>query len=106
MEGCPVDLGSRGSVNRCLLVWACASAALTGIGRLAGPPAQAGGSAVAHQRLDAVPLDRALADLAAALLLACAAWLWLETSYVVIEAGRGRAPDLAHGLGPSARAPS
>jgi nucleoid-associated protein YgaU len=117
-----VDLGSRGSVKRCLLVWACASSALSGVGRLAGPPARAGASAVTQHRLDAVPLDRALVDLAAVLLLACAAWLWLETSYVVIEAGRGRGPDAApglepglepslrrglqHGLGPSGRAPS
>jgi nucleoid-associated protein YgaU len=96
-----VDLGSHGSVRRCLFVWACASSALTAIGSLTGPAARAGVSALAHRRLDAVPLDRALADLAAAALLACAAWLWLETSYVVIEAARGRAPS----LGTAARAP-
>lgn len=84
-----MDLGNRGRRSRCLLVWACATTALLAAGRLTGPWARAGASALVQQRLDALPLDRALADLAGVLLLGCAAWLWLVTSYVVLEAGRG-----------------
>jgi hypothetical protein len=92
-----VALGNRGSLARCLLIWSCATSAVTGAGRLTGPSLRAGVSALVQQRLDAVPLDGALTDLAAALLLGCAAWLWLGTSYVVLEALRGRAPGPERG---------
>jgi hypothetical protein len=58
-----------------------------------------------QHRLDAVPLDRALAELAAVVLLGCAAWLWAGTSYVVLEAARGRARDRAQ-LGATGWLPS
>lgn len=87
-----MDLGNRGGRARRLLVWSCATAAVAGAWGLTAPSVRAGTSALVHRRLDAVPLDRALADLAAAVVLCCAVWLWLGTSYVVLEAGRGRAP--------------
>jgi nucleoid-associated protein YgaU len=85
-----VDLGNRGSRARCLLVWSCATTAAIGAWRLTAPSVRAGASAIGQQRLDAMPLDRALADLAAALLLGCAAWLWLGTCCVVLDARPGR----------------
>jgi hypothetical protein len=100
-----VDLGNRTSLTRCLAVWSCATSAATGAVRLSGPLAGPGVSALMRHRLDAVPLDRALAELAAVVLLGCAAWLWAGTSYVVLEAARGRARDRAQ-LGATGWLPS
>jgi nucleoid-associated protein YgaU len=47
-------------------------------------------AAIVGQRLGSLPFDRALADLAGAVLLGCTVWLWLVTSYVVLEAARSR----------------
>jgi hypothetical protein len=84
-----VDLGNHDSRARCLLVWSCATSAAAGAVPLTGPRTRAGAAALVQQRLDALPLDQALADLAAALLLGCAAWMWLVTSYVALEAAHG-----------------
>jgi nucleoid-associated protein YgaU len=70
-----------------VLVWAAASVAVGALARVLGPRAAALRSAVAGH---AGP-DRVLTDLAAAGLLACAAWAWLATSVVVVEALRGPA---------------
>jgi LysM repeat protein len=85
-----VTLGSRGSRTRCLVVWCCATTALVATASLARAGVAGGVAAVGRHRLGALPFDRALADLAGALLLGCAVWLWLVTSYVVLEAARGR----------------
>jgi len=83
-----MTLGSRGSRRRCLLVWACASLALLATWRATRASVAAGATAAAHRTLATLPLDRALADLAAAVLLGCAVWLWLATTVVVLEAAR------------------
>jgi hypothetical protein len=85
-----VTLGSRGSRTRCLLVWASASLALLATWRATRASVAAGSTAAAHRAVAPLPLDRALADLAAAVLLGCALWLWLATTAVVLEAARGR----------------
>jgi hypothetical protein len=85
-----VTLGGPGGRLRCLVVWGGAAAALAAAMLLTRAGVAEGASAIGAHRLGALPFDRALADLAAALLLGCAAWLWLVTSYVVIEAARGR----------------
>jgi len=84
-----MTLGSRGSRGRCLLVWCGATAALLGTGAVTRAGVAEAATAIAGHRLDLLSLDRALADVAAAVLLGCAAWLWLLTSYVVLEAARG-----------------
>jgi hypothetical protein len=87
-----LTLGSRGSRMRCLVVWIGATTALLAAWRLTRPGLADAAGAIGEQGLGLLPLDRALADLAAALLLGCACWLWLVTSYVVLEAARGCAP--------------
>jgi nucleoid-associated protein YgaU len=49
----------------------------------------AGGLWAARTSLDALPLDRAMVDLAAFVLLGCVAWGWLALSATVVEAWRG-----------------
>ena len=70
--------------GRCLVVWAAGTAALATVARPAEIPAADGWAA--RHRLAALPLDRALLDLAAAALLACAAWAWLALTVTVLEA--------------------
>jgi hypothetical protein len=88
-KGSAVLLGSRGSRTRCLVVWTAASTCLG----LVGVGARAGTShlPLTASALRTTPLDTALADLAALTLLTCAAWTWVVTTAVVIEALRG--PD-------------
>ncbi len=89
-------LGSRGSRSRCLVVGSGATAALVVTGWVTRAGVTDAATAVARHRLDLLPLDRALTDLAAAVLLGCAAWLWLLTSYVVLEAARGQQGHRSH----------
>ena len=89
-------LGSRGSRSRCLVVGSGATAALVVTGWVTRAGVTDAATAVARHRLDLLPLDRALTDLAAAVLLGCAAWLWLLTSYVVLEAARGQQGHPSH----------
>lgn len=88
-----MTLGSRGGRIRCLVVWCGATAALVVTGLLTRPAVAGTVAAVDGRRLDAIPFDRALTDLAGTLLLGCAGWLWLLTSSVVRDAARGRAHD-------------
>lgn len=78
-----MQLGSRGSRIRCLVVWTVASG---GLG-LTGAVARAVLQTAPHRltTLARTPLDVALTDLAAVALLGCAAWLWLVTTVVVVE---------------------
>jgi hypothetical protein len=85
-----VTLGSRGGRIRCLVVWCGATMALVATGLLTRAAVAGAVAAVGGHRLDAIPFDRTLADLAGTLLLGCAGWLWLVTSYVVLDAARGR----------------
>jgi nucleoid-associated protein YgaU len=82
-----VLLGSRGSRSRCLVVWTAASTCLGLVG--AGARAGAAHLPLTASALRTTPLDAALTDLAALTLLACAAWMWVVTTAVVIEALRG-----------------
>jgi hypothetical protein len=90
-----VLLGNRGGwidrLGRCLLVWASGSAAFGTVALLVRPAAAAGWSA--RRSLAALPLDRALVDLAAGVMLGCAAWAWLALTVTVVEALRGVRPD-------------
>ena len=87
-------LGSRGSRTRCLVVWTAASTCLG----LVGEGARAGSSPLplTASALSTTPLDAALTDLAALTLLACAAWMWVVTTAVVIEALRGPLDRTGH----------
>lgn len=90
-------LGSRGSRIRCLVVWTLASG---GLG-LTGGVTRSVLRAVPHERptLARTPLDVVLTDLAAVALLGCAAWLWVVTSVVVVEAlGGGPAGTAPRGV--------
>jgi hypothetical protein len=82
-----VLLGNRGGCARCLLVWASGTAGLGAAARGAAPAAVRGWSA--RGSLSLLPFDRALVDLAAAVLLACTAWAWLALTATVLEALRG-----------------
>ncbi|WP_151083087.1 LysM peptidoglycan-binding domain-containing protein [Nocardioides cynanchi] len=84
-----MTLGSRGGRGRCFVVWCGASTALVGAFLLARRGVADASAAVTRHGLGRLPFDRAVSDLAAALLLACALWLWLLTSYVALEAARG-----------------
>jgi hypothetical protein len=82
-----VLLGTGGRGARCLLVWTSGTAAIGAAAREAAPVAVHGWSARGDLAL--LPLDRALAGLAAAVLLGCAAWAWLALTATVVEALRG-----------------
>jgi hypothetical protein len=82
-----VVLGDRGSRWRCLLVWAWGTSTLATLVLLVRPAAAR--VWCARTSLDAMPLDRAVVDLAACALVGCAAWAWLALSATVVEAWRG-----------------
>ncbi len=82
-----MQLGSRGSRIRCLVVWTLASGGLGLTGGITRPVARS----VPHDlaALARLSLDVALTDLAAIVLVGCVAWLWVVTTVVVVEALRG-----------------
>jgi hypothetical protein len=82
-----VLLGDRGSGTRCLLVWMSGTSGLGATARLAWP--QVGRAWVARGSFGALAFDRALADLAAVVLLACVSWAWVALTATVLEAWQG-----------------
>ncbi len=88
-----MSLGKAGSRLRCLAVWTMASLALGLTVLLTGGRTRAIAGVSRGAGLAGTPLDVALTDMAAALLLACAGWLWLVTTVVAVEAARGVAGD-------------
>jgi hypothetical protein len=97
-----VVLGSRGSLGRCLLVWVTGTSILGAVARTVLPVAGEGWSHRAAP--SALPLDRALVDLAAVVLVGCAVWAWLALTVTVLEARRGPHGSLAgHGARNRAR---
>lgn len=82
-------LGKRALHPRCLLVWLAANGGLALCWRVLRPFLVHGRVTLQGGALAAAPLDRVLADLAALVLAGCAAWLWLLTTLVVVEAVRG-----------------
>jgi LysM domain-containing protein len=88
-----VSLGNYGSRLRCLVVWSAGSAAVGLTALATSDRASAVVTGMAHGDLARTPLDLALTDLAAALLLGCAVWWWLVITVVVVEAARGVADE-------------
>jgi nucleoid-associated protein YgaU len=82
-----VHLGDRGSRWRCLLVWASGTSTLAAAVVLALPRALSWRSAAGPAGQP--PLDAALVDVAAGVVVACAGWAWLALTAVVVEAWRG-----------------
>ena len=82
-----MSLGDRGSRSRCLLVWASGSSTLAVVVLLAGR--DVGRLWRARASLGAVPLDVALVEVAACVVVACAVWAWLALTATVVEAWRG-----------------
>jgi hypothetical protein len=85
-----VSLESRGAsvparAGRCLLVWASGTTVLGAVAQVTRPVA----SPALLGSLAELPLDRALVDLAALILLGCLAWGWLALTVTVVEALRG-----------------
>lgn len=80
-------LGDRGSVWRCLMVWAFGTSTLATVVLLVLP--RAAGLWTARSQLEVVPLDLALVDASACVVVACAAWAWLAVTAAVTEAWRG-----------------
>ena len=83
-------LGDRGGRRRCLLVWASGTSLLGALALLLLPSAAHGWVALGSPAR--APLDQALADLAAVVLLACTTWAWLALTATVLEAARGVDP--------------
>lgn len=83
-------LGSRGSRWRCLLVWSSGTSVLAALAVVLGPGA--GELWAARASLGALPLDRALLDLASCVLQGCVGWAWLALSATVVEAWCGVRP--------------
>ncbi|MGA8245448.1 MAG: hypothetical protein WB797_00940, partial [Nocardioides sp.] len=77
-----MSLGNSGRRLRCLLVWSLASAGLVLTVLVAGGPSSTVVGELAAGRLARTPLDVALTDLAALVLLGCATWSWLVTTVV------------------------
>jgi nucleoid-associated protein YgaU len=80
--------GCSAQVARCLAVWLGGTTALASAALAAGPAADQAATRAwtARASLDLVPLDRALADLCAVLLLGSLAWGWLALTVTVVEA--------------------
>jgi hypothetical protein len=99
-----VLLGNRGGacmerLGRCLVVWASGTASLAAGARLVAPAARHGWSV--RRSWDLVPLDVALVDLAAVVLLLGAFWAWLALTATVAEAMVGtRRHDIPVGARP------
>jgi hypothetical protein len=93
-----MTLGRCGRLARCLLVWVAGTSVLAAGAGVVLPHALEGWSR--RGSLTSLPLDRALSDLAAAVLLACGAWAWLALSGTVLEAGHGRAVARERVAGP------
>jgi len=87
-----VRLGDRGSRLRCLLVWASMTSALATVVIAVLPHAERLLSD--RSALEALPVDVVLVDVAAAVVLGCAAWAWLALSATVAEAWRGVPAEL------------
>lgn len=85
-----MHLGGRGSRWRCLLVWASGTSTLATVVLFLRP--QLSRAWDARGSLDTMAMDRAVVDLASAVLLACVAWAWLTLTATVIEAWRGVGP--------------
>ncbi len=81
------DLGSA-PLHRCLTVWVLTSTALVALGGWLLPDLTVAATATA-QGLP-VRFDETLVRLCEAVLLGCAAWLWVVTGIVSADAARGR----------------
>lgn len=92
-----MTLGTRGSLGRCLLVWLLAGLAAAWTSAPAASFAVSRWHAARREGLDRVPLDSALLAVAAAAVVACAAWAWLAVTVEVLEAARGRARRVTRG---------
>lgn len=91
-----LTLGSR---LRCLLVWVLATAAALLTVAWAAPDLRdATASLHADDGLTGEPFDRLVVWLAAAALAGCAAWAWVVTGIVVVQALVGRPRDSAPGV--------
>lgn len=84
-----MHVGSHLHRPRCLAVWTAATGGLALVARLTWGPISAARPAVTGGHPGATPLDAALSELAAVVLLGCAGWMWLVTTLVVLEARRG-----------------
>lgn len=81
-------LGTRARLLRCTLVWSTGSAGLAGAALAAGQAAAEACTLLRTGAFGRLPLDRALADLAAGVVVACALWGWLAMSATVLDAVR------------------
>ncbi len=81
-------LGDRGSRWRCLLVWVSGSTTLGTVVLSSLPHA----ARVLSPSLATEPLDLALVDISAGVVLVCALWAWLALCATVAEAWRGVQP--------------
>ena len=77
-------LGDRGSRWRCLLVWASGTSTLALVTLLVLPRARP-----VWTSLPARPLDAALVDVSACVVLGCALWAWLALTATVVQAWPG-----------------
>ena len=77
-------LGDRGSRWRCLLVWASGTSTLALVTLLVLPRARP-----VWTSLPARPLDAALVDVSACVVLGCALWVWLALTATVVQAWPG-----------------
>lgn len=90
---------TQAPLHRCLAVWLLASAALVSLGGWLLPDLT--GVAAAASEGQQVPFDQALVRICEAVLLGCAAWLWLVAGVVSTDAARGRSlprPGVPAGL--------
>ncbi len=81
-------LGDRGSRWRCLLVWVSGSTMLGAVAQPGLPHA----ARLLSPSLATEPLDLALVDVSAGVVLVCALWGWLALCATVAEAWRGIQP--------------
>lgn len=82
-------LGDRGTRCRCLLVWMSGTSSLALVALLLRPGASRAWASASRGTLSGLPLDRAMVELAAYVLLACLAWSWLALTATVVEAWSG-----------------
>lgn len=89
---------SGASLGRCLLVWATVSSAALGLLTYLARDLSQVWSVLTGADHGTISFDTLLTLMAAVALAGCAAWFWLVSSVVVIEAASGSAPPLGRGI--------
>jgi len=83
------------SIPRCSAVWLLVTSAVGGLVTWLAPDLREAARVATSPGRDGAAFDQLLAVLAAAVVCACGAWIWVVTTVVAVESARGRPPEAA-----------